>query len=90
MVESENRYHFYEVNFSRQETLLHGQKRFLYSKGPKNVLCLFIEVDTKHCKNVGAMFCIEPEKRQSAFLGPLEWRNLFRPSNKVSSNEKPV
>ena len=34
------------------------------------------------------MFCMEPEKRQSTFLGPLEWRNLFRPSNKVSSYEK--
>ena len=39
-------------------------------------------------RGMGAMFCIEPEKRQSTFLGPLEWRNLFWPSNKVSSYEK--
>ena len=44
-------------------------------------------VDTKHCKNAGAMFCIEPVKRQSTFFGPLEWRNLIGPSNKVSSYE---
>ena len=25
-----------------------------------------------YCKNTGATFCIEPEKRQSTFLGPLE------------------
>ena len=28
------------------------------------------------------------KKSQNTFLGPLEWRNLFRPSNKVSSYEK--
>ena len=29
------------------------------------------------------MFCIEPEKRQSTFLGPLELRNLREPKAKL-------
>ena len=47
-----------------------------------------VESKNGHHAGMGATFCIEPEKRQSTFLGPLEWRNLFRPSNKVSSYEK--
>ena len=39
---------------------------------PKNVLCLLFKDDTKHCAGAIATFCIEPEKRQSTFLGPLE------------------
>ena len=31
-------------------------------------------------------FCLS--RRQIAFLGPLEWRNLFGHKNKVSSHEK--
>ena len=45
-----------------------GRKRFLHSKGPKNVLSLLFKDDTKHCAGAIATFCIEPEKRQSTFL----------------------
>ena len=43
-------------------------------------------------ENIASMFLqcfvLTLKKRQSKFLGLLEWRNLFRPSNKVSSYEK--
>ena len=73
----------YQQRLSVQTTSLDCQFR-----QSVQTVSLFFKVHTKHCKNVGAMFCIEPEKRQSTFLGPLEWRNLFWPSNKVSSYEK--
>ena len=59
-----------DTTFTKLETLLLDRKVFLLSKGLKNVLCL--KVDTKHCAGAIAMFCIEPERRQSTFLGPLE------------------
>ena len=33
-----------KANFSRQKTLSLGPKRFLHSKGPKNVICLWLRL----------------------------------------------
>ena len=88
VIKSNNQYYFFTSVFQTKKLCSLVQKDSFTLKVLKIYFVFFFKVDTKHCKNVGTMFCIEPEKRQSTFLGPLEWRNLFQPSNNVSSYEK--
>ena len=79
-----------KTNFSWLETLSLGPKRFLHSKGPKNGICLWLSHDQEHCWLNVQCHLSWLSQRQIAFLGPLEWRNLFGPKDKVSSHEKLV
>ena len=49
---NENLTPFLKTNFSRQETLSLGLKRFLHSKGPKNVICLWLRLGKFNVNNV--------------------------------------
>ncbi len=83
-----------KTNFSWLETLSLGPKRFLHSKGPKHAFCLWLRLrKSEQCRICTVMRCslfLSLSQRQNAFLGPLEWRDLFGPKNKVSSHEKLV
>ena len=77
-----------KTNFSWLATLSLGPKRFLHSKGPKNVICLWLRLGNIKQSQI----CNFPSlsQRQITFLGPLEWRNLFELKDKVSFLEKLV
>ena len=79
-----------KTNFSWLATLSLGPKRFLHSKGPKNAICLWLSHDKWHCTFNQQCSWSWLSQRQIAFFGPSEWRNLFRPKDKVSSYEKLV
>ena len=77
-----------KTNFWWKKTL--GPKQYIHSKGPKNAICLWLSHDQDHCWLNVQCYLSWLSQRQIAFLGPLEWRNLFGPKDKVSSYEKLV
>ena len=72
MVKSNKGHHNYLFSFSKLETLLLGQKRFLHFKGPKDILCLFSGWIQNVAIAPAQCFVSKLKKRQSIFLGPLE------------------
>ena len=79
-----------KTNFWWQVTLPLGPKCYLHSKGPKNAICLWLSHDQEHCWLNVQCSLSWLSQRQTAFLGPLEWRYHFGTKGKVSCHQELV